>query len=157
MKWELWNDISSVFHPLWRGRWRAEDLASCGYYSPLKHQLMLICHTRPKNVKNEGGQGVYEASSRALTSHGAHIYFFCTVASSHGGKCRHPHVHTHTEILKIQQFPDLRRWKLCKLSCSDLQKASKLLGLITTWAQICFLFLQRAELRPFAQPPKHWR
>lgn len=34
---------------------------------------------------------------------------------------RHPHVHTHTEILKNQQFPGLRRWKLCKLSCSDLQ------------------------------------
>lgn len=36
---------------------------------------MLICHTRPKNVKNEGGQGVDEAVSLAFTSQDAHIYF----------------------------------------------------------------------------------
>lgn len=73
---------------------------------------MLICHTRPKNVKYEGGQGVYEASSLTFTSQGAHIYFTCTVVSSHGGECRHLHGRTRTEILKNQQFSGLRRWKL---------------------------------------------
>lgn len=68
VKYELWNDMSGFVYPLWGGRWRADDLASCGYYSPLEHQLMLICHTRPKNVKNEGEQGVHEASSLAFPS-----------------------------------------------------------------------------------------
>lgn len=36
---------------------------------------MLICHTRPKNVKYEGGgQGAYEESSPGFTSQAAHIY-----------------------------------------------------------------------------------
>lgn len=82
--WDLWWSESCgmtctrVSYPLRRGRWRwrwqwpwwrIEDSASWGYYFPLDNQLMLICHTWPKNVKYEGGKGVFKVSSRA-----AHIY-----------------------------------------------------------------------------------
>lgn len=65
---------------------------------------MLIVHTRLRNVKyvNESKEWANsEASAPA---------FIC-----------HRRVHAHVEILKNQLFSGLRRWKLCKLSCSDFQ------------------------------------
>lgn len=98
----------------------------CGCDFPLELQLMLICHTRPKNVKYEGGQGVFAASSltrfaRTRTAASARAQEYRRIDSSwaSGGGS----------------------------SANSAGLAySKQGGLTTTWEQICFLSIQR----------KHW-
>ena len=102
--------LAASFYPLWGGRWRAEVLASCGYYSPPADADLPY---KAKECQKWGRAGSVWSELSRLPVH----FTWARMEAN----ARHPHVHTHTEILKNQQFPGLRRWKLCKLSCSDLQ------------------------------------
>lgn len=95
----------------------------CGCDFPLEPQLMLICHTRPKNVKYEGGQGAFAGSSLTQLAH------TCTAAS--------------TRVQEYRRIDSSRASGGGSSANSAALAYSKQGGLTTTWEQICFLFQRK--------------